>query len=117
LDSDYCNGGFIHLFNGNSCYNILTPEQFDEWGWRVPFWLSIVMVGVSYLIRKTWMNHLFSPKLKAKENKYKSFERKFWKSLQYEICIIALFGATMGQGVVWYTGQFCNEFHENSNVH
>jgi hypothetical protein len=40
--------------------NILTPEQFDEWGWRVPFWLSIVMVGVSYLIRKTWMNHLFS---------------------------------------------------------
>jgi MFS family permease len=32
--------------------NILTPEQFDEWGWRVPFWLSIVMVGVSYLIRK-----------------------------------------------------------------
>jgi hypothetical protein len=47
LDSDYCNGGFIHLFNGNSCTrNILTPEQFDEWGWRVPFWLSIVMVGV-----------------------------------------------------------------------
>jgi hypothetical protein len=49
FDSDYCNGGFIHLFNGNFTRNILTPEQFDEWGWRVPFWLSIVMVGVSYL--------------------------------------------------------------------
>jgi hypothetical protein len=45
LDSNYCNGGFIHLFNGNfATRNILTPEQFDEWGWRVPFWLSIVMV-------------------------------------------------------------------------
>jgi hypothetical protein len=44
FDSDYCNGGFIHLFNGNFTRNILTPEQFDEWGWRVPFWLSIVMV-------------------------------------------------------------------------
>jgi MFS family permease len=32
--------------------NILSPEQFDEWGWRVPFWVSIIMVGVSYLIRK-----------------------------------------------------------------
>jgi MFS family permease len=31
--------------------NILSPEQFDEWGWRVPFWVSIIM-GVSYLIRK-----------------------------------------------------------------
>jgi hypothetical protein len=51
------------------------------------------------------MNHLFS-KAKEGKNKYKSFERKFWKSLQYEICIIELFGATMGQGVVWYTGQF-----------
>jgi hypothetical protein len=27
--------------------NILSPEQFDEWGWRVPFWVSIIMVGVS----------------------------------------------------------------------
>jgi MFS family permease len=74
---------------GNSCYkNILTPEQFDEWGWRVPFWLSIVMVGVSYLIRKNMDESPVSQKLKAKKNKYKSFERKFWKSLQYEICII-----------------------------
>jgi hypothetical protein len=47
-----------------------------------------------------------SPKLKAKKNKYKSFERKFWKSLQYEICIIGFIWSTMGQGVVWYTGQF-----------
>jgi hypothetical protein len=34
--------------------NILSPEQFDEWGWRVPFWVSIIMVGVSYLIRKKY---------------------------------------------------------------
>jgi hypothetical protein len=43
--------------------NISNTKQFDEWGWRVPFWLSIVMVGVSYLIRK---NMDESPVLKAK---------------------------------------------------
>jgi hypothetical protein len=46
--------------------NILTPEQFDEWGWRVPFWLSIVMVGVSYLIRKN-MDESFLPKQKRRK--------------------------------------------------
>jgi hypothetical protein len=45
------------------------------------------------------------PKRKSRKTST-NFERKFWKSLQYEICIIALFGATMGQGVVWYTVSF-----------
>jgi MFS family permease len=40
-------GLFISLMVIFATRNILTPEQFDEWGWRVPFWLSIVMVGVS----------------------------------------------------------------------
>jgi hypothetical protein len=41
-------GLFISLMVILATRNILTPEQFDEWGWRVPFWLSIVMVGVSF---------------------------------------------------------------------
>jgi MFS family permease len=44
-------GLFISLMVILATRNILSPEQFDEWGWRVPFWVSI-MVGVSYLIRK-----------------------------------------------------------------
>jgi MFS family permease len=51
--------GFISLMVILATRSILTPEQFDLWGWRVPFWISIVMVGVSYLIRKTWMNLLY----------------------------------------------------------
>jgi MFS family permease len=47
--------------------NFLSPEQFDEWGWRVPFWVSIVMVGVSFYLRKNRMNLLFCQSKKAKE--------------------------------------------------
>jgi MFS family permease len=71
--------------------NILTPEQFDEWGWRVPFWLSIVMVGVSYLIRKTWMNHLFSPKLKAKEKQVQTLKESFGNRYNMKFVLLALF--------------------------
>jgi MFS family permease len=97
--------------------NILSPEQFDEWGWRVPFWVSIVMVGVSYLIRK---NMDESPVLQSKMQKEKQVQttkESFGNRYNLKFVLLALFGATMGQGVVWYTGQFMHEFHENSNVH
>jgi MFS family permease len=45
-------GLFISLMVILATRSILTPEQFDLWGWRVPFWIPIVMVGVSYLIEK-----------------------------------------------------------------
>jgi hypothetical protein len=80
--------------------NILSPEQFDEWGWR-PFWVSIIM-GVSYLIRK---NMDESPFCESKIRRTSTNPLKFRKSLQFKICSTALFGATMGR-VVWYTGQF-----------
>jgi MFS family permease len=44
-------GLFISLMVILATRSILTPEQFDLWGWRVPFWISIVMVGVSYLMK------------------------------------------------------------------
>jgi MFS family permease len=80
--------------------NILSPEQFDEWGWRVPFWVSIIMVGVSYLIRKKMDESPVLRKQNQKKHKYKPFKRKFRKSLQFKICSTCIIWSyTMGQGL------------------
>jgi MFS family permease len=53
MDPNYCNSRTFHF---TDCYfdykTTLSAEEFDGWGWRVPFWISILMVGVSYIIRK-----------------------------------------------------------------
>jgi MFS family permease len=83
-------GLFISLMVILITKSSLSKEAFDEWGWRVPFWVSILMVLVSYMIRKNM--HESPVFAKAKEEGKTSTN--------------PLFGATMGQGVVWYTGQF-----------
>ena len=93
--------------------HILDPDlatsikKFDDWGWRIPFWLSIVLVGVSIYIRlKMKESPLFS-KIKA-EGKVSTnpLKESFGHKMNLKMVLLALFGATMGQGVVWYTGQF-----------
>lgn len=85
----------------------LTETQFDSWGWRVPFLLSILMVYVSYLIRK---NMDESPEFKKAKEEGKTstnpLKESFGNKYNLKFVLLALFGATMGQGVVWYTGQF-----------
>jgi len=85
----------------------LTAEQFDDWGWRVPFLLSILMVYVSYLIRK---NMDESPEFKKAKAEGKTstnpLKESFGNKYNLKFVLLALFGAAMGQGVVWYTGQF-----------
>lgn len=101
--------------------------EFNEWGWRVPFLLSSVLVGVSIIIRlKMKESPLFS-KLKAEGKVSKNpLKESFAKKENLRMVLIALFGATAGQGVVWYTGQFyamtflettCNiEFVQTRNI-
>lgn len=88
---------------------------FEDWGWRIPFWVSILLVGVSIYIRlKMSESPLFS-KLKA-EGKTSSnpLKESFGKKQNFKMVLLALFGAVMGQGVVWYTGQFyAQSFIEN----
>lgn len=100
-------GLFISLMVILATKNVLSAEDFDNWGWRVPFWVSIVMVGVSYLIRK---NMDESPEFaKAKKEGTTStnpLKESFGNRYNLKFVLLALFGATMGQGVVWYTGQF-----------
>jgi MHS family proline/betaine transporter-like MFS transporter len=81
--------------------------EFSEWGWRVPFLLSAFLVAVSVYIRmKMHESPLFS-KIKA-EGKISSnpLKESFTKKENLKMVLLALFGATAGQGVVWYTGQF-----------
>ncbi|WP_170138319.1 MFS transporter [Niabella yanshanensis] len=80
----------------------------SEWGgWRYPFWFSILLVGVSVYIRmKMEESPLFS-KLKSEGKTAKNpLKESFSHKANFKMVLLALFGAVMGQGVVWYTGQF-----------
>jgi MFS family permease len=100
-------GLFISLMVILATRNILTPEQFDAWGWRVPFWVSIIMVGISYLIRKNMDESPVFAKAKAEgKTSTNPLKESFGNRYNMKFVLLALFGATMGQGVVWYTGQF-----------
>ena len=100
-------GLFISLMVILVTRNVLTPEQFDEWGWRVPFWVSIIMVGVSYLIRKNMHESPVFAKAKSEgKTSTNPLKESFGNRYNLKFVLLALFGATMGQGVVWYTGQF-----------
>ena len=85
----------------------LTAEEFDNWGWRVPFWVSILMVGVSYIIRKNMKESpLFAKAKKEGKTSTNPLKESFGNKYNFKYVLLALFGAVMGQGVVWYTGQF-----------
>jgi MFS family permease len=85
----------------------LSPEDFDAWGWRVPFWVSIIMVFVSYMIRKKMDESPAFAKAKSEgKTSVNPLKESFGNRYNLKFVLLALFGATMGQGVVWYTGQF-----------
>lgn len=85
----------------------LSPEEFITWGWRIPFWISILMVGVSVLIRMQMQESpLFTAAKKAGTVSTHPLRDSFANKYNFKFVLLALLGATMGQGVVWYTGQF-----------
>ena len=100
-------GLFVSLMVILITKNLLSESAFDEWGWRVPFWVSIIMVFVSYLIRKKMHESPEFAKAKAEGKTSKNpLKESFGNKYNLKFVLLALFGATMGQGVVWYTGQF-----------
>jgi MFS family permease len=86
---------------------ILGTPVFNDWGWRIPFLLSSVLVAASLFIRwKLRETPLFS-RLKAAGRTSKAPLREALASwANWKLILLALFGATAGQAVVWYTGQF-----------
>jgi len=100
-------GLFVSLGVILTCRTTLGEDTFAAWGWRIPFLLSIVLVIVSYFIRQTLHE---SPAFQEMKNSGKASKSplrdSFLNPENRRMVIIALFGATAGQGVVWYTGQF-----------
>jgi MFS family permease len=96
--------------------NLLGADDFAAWGWRIPFLLSILLVGVSIYIRMKMHESPMFSKLKAEGNISKNpLKESFSKKGNFKMVLLALFGATMGQGVIWYTGQFyAQSFLENT---
>lgn len=96
--------------------NVLGAKNFADWGWRIPFLVSILLVVVSIYIRMKMHESPVFSKLKA-EGKVSAnpLKESFQKKANFKMVLVALFGATMGQGVVWYTGQFyAQSFLENT---
>jgi MFS family permease len=101
-----------HSLDANEARSI---EKFNDWGWRIPFLVSILLVVLSIYIRMTMKESPVFAKLKS-EGKVATnpLKESFTHRSNLKMVLLALFGATMGQGVVWYTGQFyAQSFLEN----
>ena len=94
----------------------LGADAFSDWGWRIPFLISIILVIVSIYIRVSMHESPQFTKLKS-EGKISTnpLKESFRNRANFKMVLLALFGATMGQGVIWYTGQFyAQSFLENA---
>ncbi|MFN8310814.1 MAG: MFS transporter [Chitinophagales bacterium] len=94
----------------------LGVDDFNKWGWRIPFLMSSLLVIVSIIIRlKMNESPLFAKLKKEGKTSVNPLKESFGKKVNLKMVLLALFGATMGQGVVWYTGQFyAQSFLENT---
>ncbi|HET8782577.1 MAG TPA: MFS transporter [Pyrinomonadaceae bacterium] len=92
--------------------NAMSRETFNAWGWRVPFIISIFLVGISLYIRvRMKESPIFQQIKSAGMTSSKPLVEAFTKWENLKRVLISLFGATAGQGVVWYTGQFYALFY------
>lgn len=86
---------------------ILGEPEFAAWGWRIPFLVSVLLLAVSVWIRLKLNESPVFKKMKDEGKTSKApLTEAFGKWGNAKIVLIALFGGVMGQGVVWYTGQF-----------
>ncbi|MDR7094223.1 MFS transporter [Hydrogenophaga laconesensis] len=100
-------GLFLSLLVILGVRTAMGDKEFGEWGWRIPFLVSILLLGISVWIRLSLNESPAFQKMKAEGKTSKSpLKESFgqWKNLK--VVILALLGLTAGQAVVWYTGQF-----------
>jgi MFS family permease len=90
----------------------LGNDAFGAFGWRIPFLVSIFLVAISLYIRISLRESPLFQKLKDTKTVSKNpIVESFGNPYNLRWVLLALFGATMGQGVVWYTGQFYALFY------
>lgn len=100
-------GLFMSLLVILACRLSMSKEDFESWGWRIPFLLSIFLLGISVWIRLKLNESPLFRKMKEEGTLSKSpIKESFGEWGNLKIVLIALIGLTAGQAVVWYTGQF-----------
>src|ERR1041384_7135765 len=100
-------GMFLALLIIGICRATMEAATFSNWGWRIAFWFSIPLLAISVYIRLKLQESPVFQRMKSAGKRSKSPLRdSFMKYPNNKYVALALFGATAGQGVVWYTGQF-----------
>jgi MFS family permease len=100
-------GLFLALVVIYLCRSNLDAEEFKNWGWRIPFWGSAILLAFSVYIRLKLEESPVFKKMKDEGKGSKSpLTDSFLRYPNNKYVLLALLGATAGQGVVWYTGQF-----------
>jgi MFS family permease len=100
-------GLFLSLVVILICRVTLGTEAFDAWGWRIPFLLSAALLAISVWIRlKLNESPLFQEMKRQGKTSKAPLTESFARWGNARIVLLALFGLTAGQAVVWYTGQF-----------
>jgi MFS family permease len=100
-------GLFVSLVVILIVQNMMSVDDFNAWGWRIPFIVSIFLVGISLYIRlRMKESPIFAQIKSAGMTSARPLVESFTKWPNLKRVLISLFGATAGQGVVWYTGQF-----------
>jgi MFS family permease len=108
-------GLFVSLVVILTTQNYLSKEAFADWGWRIPFLISIILVTISLYIRlKMKESPIFTQIKTAGMTSLQPLTDAFGKWENLKRVLISLFGATAGQGVIWYTGQFYALFYLQS---
>jgi len=104
-------GLFLSLLVILGCRVWLGTEAFEAWGWRIPFLVSLILIGVSVWIRLTLNESPLFQQMKAEgKGSTQPLKDSFGNRENLKVVLLALFGLTAGQAVVWYTGQFYTLF-------
>ena len=103
-------GLFLSLLVILGCRLWLGSEAFEAWGWRIPFLVSAVLLGISVWIRLQLNESPLFQKMKAEGKRSKAPITESFFTKNGRIALLALLGATAGQAVVWYCGQFYSLF-------
>jgi MFS family permease len=100
-------GLFLSLGVILSIRGILSEASFNDWGWRLPFLLSIFLIGLSLYVRLKLRESPLFVKLKEEgKGSIAPIRESLGSGRNWKLMALALFGAAAGQGVIWYTGQF-----------
>lgn len=101
-------GFFMALLIIGACrFFLFEPEEFSSWGWRIPFLVSLILLVFSIYIRLMLNESPIFAKMREEGRSSKApIRESFFHYPNNKYVLLALLGATAGQGVVWYTGQF-----------